>query len=328
MTEVKAVRIREAGGPEVLELATLDVRDPGPHEVRVKVAAAGVNRADVMQRKGFYPAPDGAPPDVPGLEIAGTVESVGAGVRAFEVGQPVMTIVGGGGLAELAVVHERELLSAPEGLSLTDAAALPEVYLTAYDALFLQGGAALGQTVLVHAVASGVGTAALQLLRHAGCRVVGTSRSEDKLARCRELGLAHAIDTSDGLFAEKLAALAPAGADLVLDTVGAKYANEDLRALRPKGTIVTIGLVGGRKGEVDLGLLLRKRATWIGTVLRTRPLEEKATLIQRFAREVLPLLEDGTLKPVVDAVLPMAEAAEAHRRMEANATFGKLVLAW
>ncbi|MEM1418811.1 MAG: NAD(P)H-quinone oxidoreductase [Myxococcota bacterium] len=328
MTEARAIRIREAGGPEVLELGTLEVREPGPGEVRVKVAAAGVNRADVMQRKGFYPAPPGAPADVPGLEIAGTVESVGADVRGFEVGQAVMTIVGGGGLAELAVVHERELLRVPEGMNLTDAAAIPEVYLTAYDALFLQGGANLGQTVLVHAVASGVGTAALQLLRQAGCTVVGTSRKEAKLARCRELGLVHAIDTSDGVFAEKLMAMAPAGADLILDTIGAKYANEDLRALRPKGTIVTIGLVGGRKGEVDLGLLLRRRATWIGTVLRARPLEEKATLIQRFARDVLPRVADGTLRPVVDAVLPMADAAEAHRRMEANETFGKLILAW
>ena len=328
MTQAKAIRIREAGGPEVLELGAFDVREPGPGEVRVQVAAAGVNRADVMQRKGLYPAPPGAPADVPGLEIAGTVESVGEGVRSFVAGQPVMTIVGGGGLAELAVVHERELLPVPEGMRLTDAAALPEVYLTAYDALFLQGGAGLGQTVLVHAIASGVGTAALQLLRHAGCRVVGTSRQEAKLERCRELGLAHAIETSDGAFAKKLADITPAGADLVLDTVGAKYANEDLRALRPKGTIVTIGRVGGRKGEVDLGLLLRKRATWIGTVLRARPLEEKATLIQRFAQDVLPLFADGTLKPVIDAVLPMTDAAEAHRRMEANATFGKLVLAW
>jgi NADPH2:quinone reductase len=324
--EARCVRIREPGGPEVLELGTTEVRDPGPGEVRVAVAAAGLNRADTLQRRGFYPAPKGFPDDVPGLELAGRVEALGDGVQGFAVGDPVMAIIGGGGMATHAVVHSRELLPVPGELSLEQAAAIPEVFLTAFDALFAQGNLRMGETVLLHAVASGVGTAALQLAQTAGARVVGTSRSAAKLERCAELGLVHAIDTADGSFAEKAQELG--GAHLIVDTIGAKYLSENLKALALRGRIVVLGLMGGVKGEMPLGLLLKKRAQLVGSTLRARPLEEKAALAQRFIGEVLPLFFEGRLKPVIDDVLPMSEVGEAHARMERNETFGKLVLRW
>ncbi|MBO6933719.1 MAG: NAD(P)H-quinone oxidoreductase [Deltaproteobacteria bacterium] len=324
--EARCVRIRESGGPEVLELSTTEVRDPGPGEVRVAVAAAGLNRADTLQRRGFYPAPKGFPDDIPGLELAGTVESLGEGVSGFAVGDPVMAIIGGGGMATHAVVHSRELLPVPTGLSLEEAAAIPEVFLTAFDALFAQGDLRMGETVVLHAVASGVGTAALQLAANAGARVIGTSRSADKLERCKELGLAHAVDTSDGTFADPVQQLG--GADLIVDTIGAKYLAENLKALALRGRVVVLGLMGGVKGEMPLGLLLGKRARITGSTLRARPLEEKAALAQRFIREALPHFADGRLKPVIDAILPMSEVGEAHARMERNETFGKLVLSW
>jgi len=324
--EARCVRIRESGGPEVLELGTVEVRDPGPGEVRLAVAAAGLNRADTLQRRGFYPAPKGFPADVPGLELAGRVEALGPGVEGFAVGDPVMAIIGGGGMATHAVVHGRELLPVPGELSLEEAAAIPEVFLTAFDALFAQGNLRMGETVLLHAVASGVGTAALQLARNAGARVVGTSRSPEKLERCAELGLEHSIDTADGTFAEAVQALG--GADLIVDTIGAKYLKENLKALSLLGRVVVLGLMGGVKGEMPLGLLLQKRATMVGSTLRARPLEEKAALAQRFIQQVLPHFAEGRLKPVIDAVLPMSEVGEAHARMERNETFGKLVLRW
>jgi NADPH:quinone reductase-like Zn-dependent oxidoreductase len=211
-------------------------------------------------------------------------------------------------------------------MSLEEAAAIPEVFLTAFDALFAQGELVLGETLLLHAVASGVGTAALQLGNAAGARVVGTSRSAEKLARCRELGLEHPVDTSDGTFADALRELG--GADLIIDTIGAKYLKENLKALALRGRIVILGLMGGVTGEMPLGLLLKKRGRIVGSTLRARPLEEKAALTQRFVREALPLFATGRLKPVVDAVLPMAEVGAAHERMERNETFGKLVLRW
>ncbi|MEM9069353.1 MAG: NAD(P)H-quinone oxidoreductase [Myxococcota bacterium] len=328
MIESRAVVITKPGGPEVLEVQTRSVRDPGPGEVRVAIEAAGLNRADTLQRRGAYPAPPGAPADVPGLEFAGRIESLGAPILGdWKVGDPVMGIVGGGGMGQHVVLHERELLRVPEGMSLTDAAAIPEVFLTAYDALFLQAELAMGEVALVHAIASGIGTAALQLNAAAGVTTIGTSRSEAKLARCAELGLEHAVHTADGLFAAKVQEIA-GGAQVVLDTVGAKYLNENLKALRLQGRMVTIGLVGGIKAEANLALILRKRLCWRGSVLRARPLEEKAALIQRFSTEILPLFAAGRLRPVIDEVLPMKDASEAHARMDASETFGKLVLSW
>jgi NADPH2:quinone reductase len=326
----RAVKLRGAGGVEVLELGELAVRGPGAGEVRVAIAAAGLNRADLLQRRGVYPAPPGAPPDVPGLEYAGTVEVIGPAVTAFAVGDRVMAIAGGGAMATHIVAHERELVRVPDKMSLEDAAAVPEVFFTSYDALFRQAALALGETLLIHAAGSGIGTAAIQLAGCAGARPIGTARSQAKLDRCAELGLADGIVVADDkAFAAKLAALTGGrGADVILDGVGGAYLEENLRALALRGRLVVIGMMGGTGGTMPLGLLLNKRARIFGTVLRSRPLEEKAALAQEFAARVIPLFEIGALRPVVDAVLPMTEIAEAHRRMEQNENVGKIVLRW
>ena len=322
MIDARAVKISEPGGPEVLAIAPHQVRAPGAGELLVEVAAAGLNRADTLQRRGFYPAPAGAPADVPGLEYAGTVAATGPGVLDLSVGDRVMGIVAGGAMSTHVVVHEREAIPAPEGLSLHEAAAIPEVFLTAFDAVHLQAGLRMGETLLVHAIGSGIGTAALQLANAAGAAVIGTSRTPEKLERAAGLGLERGILVVDGRFAEQVSA------DLILDTVGGAYLNENLKALKPRGRMITIGLMGGRAAEASLGLLLRKRLTLIGTVLRSRPLEEKGQLVQAFIKQVLPGFAAGRFRPVIDEVLPMSEIAQAHRRMDASETFGKLVLRW
>lgn len=327
--QARAVVIEGKGDVDVLRLGSLEVRDPGPGEVLVEVAAAGVNRADTLQRRGFYPAPPGAPAQVPGLEYAGTVAQVGAGVSALRVGDRVMGIVAGGGMATHVVVHEREALRVPGGLDLQQAAAIPEVFLTAYDALFAQAGVGMGQDVLIHAVGSGVGTAALQLVRASGARAIGTSRSAGKLERCREFGLQDGLLIADKRFsAQVLERTGGRGVDVILDSIGAAYLGENLASLALRGKLVVIGLMAGATGELALSTLLSKRLQLLGSVLRSRPLEEKAALAQAFSRDVLPLFERGLLSPVIDAVLPMADIAQAHRRMEANDSFGKLVMTW
>ncbi len=327
MPRARAVVITESGGPEVLSLGETDVRDPGPHELLVRVHAAGLNRADTLQRRGFYPAPKGAPADVPGLEYAGTVEATGRAVSRFSVGDEVMGIAAGGAMATHLVTHEREAIPVPKGMDLTVAGGVPEVWLTAYDALFRQADVGLGSRVLIHAVASGVGTAAVQLVKRAGAVALGTSRSAAKLERMAALGLDHGVHAAKGEFAAAVRD-AVGGVDVILDTVGGAYLGENVAALAPGGTMVVIGLMGGVKGELPLGVLLGKRLSIIGSVLRARPLEEKAALSQAFTRAVLPSLTDGTLRPVIDTVMPMSEVAEAHRRMDANETFGKIVLTW
>jgi NADPH:quinone reductase len=324
MIEAKAVRIVGKGDVDALQLGSISVAEPGPSELLVRVAAAGLNRADTLQRKGFYPAPKGVIADVPGLEYAGVVERVGERVQDFAVGDPVMGIVGGGAMASHLVVHEREAVRVPSGMPLEEAAAIPEVFMTAYDAVFGQAGLRIGEVLLVHAVGSGVGTAALQLGLAAGARVFGTSRTEDKLTRCRALGLQHALLVKDKTFAKELGQ----GADVILDSVGAAYLGENINALATSGRIVVVGLLGGATGELPLGALLAKRGRVMGTVLRSRALEEKASLARAFTREVLPLFEQGKLKPIVDSVLPMSEIKTAHQRMEKNDSFGKIVLRW
>ncbi len=324
----RAVRIEGKGGPEVLRLGEIDVRAPGPGEARVRVRAAGLNRADCLQRKGVYPAPPGVVPDVPGLEFAGEVESVGDGVRDVAVGDRVMGISAGAAQAEYLVAHARELLPVPAGISLEDAGAIPEVFLTAYDAMVLQAGLSAGDRVLVHAAASGVGTAAVQIARALHAFSIGTSRSASKLEAVRELGMDVGVETSSGSFRDGVKAAAPAGVDVVLDTIGAKYLAENLKVLAPGGRIVTIGLLGGAKAELPLGLLVSKRARLMGSVLRARPLEEKIQLARAARRALLPLFESGALRPVVEGVVPMADVADAHARMEAASFVGKLVLTW
>ena len=327
MTEMRAVVIREPGPPEVLRLGSEPVPEPGRHEIRVRVHAAGVNRADLLQRRGRYPAPAGWPRSIPGLEYAGEVESPGTAVSGWRPGDRVMGLVGGGAYAEYIVTSEREALPIPPALSYEEAAAIPEVFITAHDALFSQLGLGLGERLLIHAVGSGVGTAALQLACTAGATVIGTSRSGWKLERAVELGLDVAIDTSKVDFAEALAKESDAaGIDVLLDLVGGPYLEGNLAALAPKGRMIVVGLTAGRKAEIDLGALLSKRLHVRGTSLRSRPLEEKIAAAQAFQREVIPLLRAGRVRPIVDEVYSLEDAAEAHRRMEANANFGKLVL--
>jgi NADPH2:quinone reductase len=331
MPIARAVKIRGAGGPDVLHIEDIEVRDPGPHEVLIEVAAAGLNRADTLQRRGMYPAPPGAPPDVPGLEYAGTVAALGPGVTATRVGAQVMGIVGGGGMATHLVVHEREVVPVPQRMDLQIAAAIPEVFFTAYDALFTQGRLTMGEFVLVHAVGSGVGTAAAQLVYLAGSRVIGTSRTRDKIDRCEELDiwLDHRLVVENGRFsAAVLEITGGTGVQLVLDMVGAAYLEENVRSLATRGRMVMLGLMGGVAAPMPLGLLLNKRLTVTGSVLRARPLEEKIALAQEFTARVLPLFEQNRLRPVIGDVLPMSEIAAAHERMEKNETFGKIVLRW
>lgn len=324
---MQTIVIARPGGPDVLELRDVPEPMPGPGQVRVRVEAAGVNRADVLQRLGRYPPPEGWPEDVPGLEYAGVVDGVGPGVERWSDGQRVMGLVGGGAYAEYVVVDERQPIPVPERLGATEAAAVPEVFLTAYDALFARLRARPGQTLLIHAVGSGVGTAALQLAKRSALTVIGTSRSAWKLERAAELGLDEGVDASGGGWADEvLRRTAGRGVDLVLDLVGAAYLAGNLRCLTTLGRHVVVGLPSGRAAELDLGTLLGKRLTLVGTALRSRSDDEKAVLVTEFARDVLPLLADGRARPIVHEVLPLERAADAHRLLEADATFGKVVL--
>ena len=328
MPKAKAIRIREPGGPEVLEVGEIEVPEPGPSEVLVEVAAAGLNRADCLQRRGFYPAPPGVPADVPGLEFAGVVESVGGSVSEWKPGDRVMGIVAGGAMAVRVRTEAAELMPVPKELSLEEAAAVPEVFLTAYDAIVLQGGLQAGQTVLVHAIASGIGTAAIQIATVLGATSVGTSRTAHKLPRCTDLGLTHAVLVEEGEFADTVLAAVPKGANVILDTVGAAYLAQNVKVIAKKGHIIVIGLMGGVKGELNLGALLAKRASIHGSVLRSRSAAEKAELTKSFTDEMLNRFATGELKPIIDDVLPMTDIQAAHQRMDANETFGKLLLTW
>jgi NADPH2:quinone reductase len=323
---MKAIVITRFGGPEVLEWRDVPTPMPGRGEIRVRVRATAVNRADLVQRQGHYAAPPDVPADIPGLELAGEVDALGEGVTEWTVGDAAFGIIGGGAYAEYVVAHARTLARVPAGVSFTDAAAIPEAFITAWDAMVSQAGLAAGETVLVHAAGSGVGTAAVQIARAIGARALGTARTAAKLTRAQELGLDAAVTAEDGAFAERVKALAPAGVDVVLDLVGGAYVSESLKCLAPRGRIVVVGLMAGRTAELDLSTLLFKRARLFGTVLRSRPLEEKIAVNQAFAHHVVPLVARGTLRPVVERVMRLEQAAEAHARMESNEGFGKIVL--
>ncbi len=322
---MKAIIIREEGGPEVLQIAERDDLSPGPEELLIENKATALNRADLLQRMGRYPAPPGSPQDIPGLEFAGEVKAVGERVQLFKPGDRVMGLLGGGGYASQVVTHERLVLAIPENLSFVEAVAIPEAFLTAWDAL-LQGEAKMGQWVLIHAVASGVGSAALQLANALGLKVIGTSRTEEKLKALTSLGLEHGILTSDEKWEEEILELIPDGVHLVLDFVGANFLKQNFKALRPKGTMVHIGAMGGMKAEVNLGVLLSKRIRMQGTVLRARPIEEKIHLTRSFEQGALPLFREGKLRPVLDRTFGATEIAEAHRYMEQNKNIGKIVV--
>jgi putative PIG3 family NAD(P)H quinone oxidoreductase len=325
---MKALVMRGPGGPEVLELRDVPRPDPGPGEVRVRVASSGLNRADLLQRMGRYPAPPGSPPDILGLELAGTVDALGAGVRDLAVGDPVMGILGGGGYAEYALSPSETLVPAPPGMSLITAGAIPEVFMTAFDAAFVQEGLGAGETLLIHAVGSGVGTAAVQLARRAGVTAIGTSRTQNKLERARALGLRHGVLADEGWPDRVLELTSGRGVDVILDLVGGPYLAGNQRVIAERGRHIVVGVPGGSDATFSLRALMGRRASIRGTVLRARPVAEKRDLATAFARQVLPGFSSGELAPVIERVFPANEAAEAHGLMESNRTFGKILLAW
>jgi putative PIG3 family NAD(P)H quinone oxidoreductase len=324
---MRAVVITRPGGPEVLELR--EVADPsfGPEELLVRVRATALNRADLLQRRGHYPAPPDAPADIPGLEFAGEVDSCGSRVRAFRSGDRVMGILGGGGYAEKTVLHHRLCMRVPPAMNWAQAAAIPEAFLTAYDALHIRAGLAAGEVLLVQTAASGIGTAALQLGTVAGASVIGLSRTAEKRAKLARAGFAQVLDPSDAATAEQVIHLAGgAGVDVVLDTVGAAAWPLHVRVLRQRGRIVILGLLGGARCEIDLAWLMRKRATLTGTVLRSRSLEQKIALAREFSRRVLPMFASGRLRPWIDRSFPLHAVQEAHAVLERNENLGKVVL--
>jgi putative PIG3 family NAD(P)H quinone oxidoreductase len=312
----------------VLEVREVPDPEPASDEVVVGVRAVGVNRADLLQRLGRYPAPEGYPPDIPGLEVAGVVETVGADVRDRGPGDRVMGVVAGGGYAERVAVPSDTLVPVPDALDLVSAAAVPEVFMTAFDAVFLQEGLRAGETLLVHAVGSGVGTAAVQLARRAGARSVGTSRTPEKLERARELGLDVAVVADEGWPDTVLDATDGEGADVILDLVGGPYLAGNQRVLASRGRHIVVGVTGGATAEIDLRRLMGRRGSIRGTVLRARSVAEKALLARAFESQVLPGFADDTLAPVVDRTFPAADAGDAHRYMESNRSFGKILLTW
>ena len=322
---MRAVVVTEYGGPEVLTVTEVPDPTPGPDEVLVRVSHTAVNRADTLQRQGGYPDPHRREHEILGLEFAGTVEAVGSRVGLWQVGDRVMGIEAGACYAELVVTHERQALPVPGGIDLADAAAIPEVFLTAWDALVVQGGLTSGRWALVHAGASGVGSAAIQIAKAIGSRIAVTC-SSGKMDACRQLGADVVLERSPADWAAELKDAVPGGVDVVLDVVGGEEVNRNLASVRPQGTIVQVGLMGGGRTEVNLGLLLVKRVHWIGTTLRARPIEQKVALSQRFVAEVLPLFDAGVLRPVIDTRFALDDIADAHRHMEADANIGKILV--
>jgi len=322
---MRAVVLPEYGEPDVLVLDEVPDPIPGPDEILVDVVSTALNRADLLQRRGLYPGPK-MDREIPGLEFSGRVAALGAAVTAWSVGDEVMGIVGGGSYAERLVTHERQVLPVPAAVGLADAAALPEVFLTAYDALVVQGGLTSGRWALVHAGASGVGTAGIQIAKAIGARIAVTA-SAAKTDRCRQLGADVAIDYRSQRFADVVAeATAGHGVDVVLDVIGGEYTIDNIKSLRVGGRLIQVGVMGQQTVELPLGLLLPKRASIIGTVLRARPIEEKIALNQLFAAEMMPLFDTGALQPVIDSRFGLADIAEAHRYMESNANVGKILI--
>ena len=323
---MRAVVLTSHGGPEVLGISTVSDPVPAPDEILVSVAATALNRADILQRKGFYPNPFPTEHDIPGMEFSGTVAKVGERVSSWRVGDQVMGIVAGGAYAEKLVIHERQAMRIPRGMDLVDAAAIPEVFITAWDALVLQGGLTPGRWALVHAIASGVGTASVQICQAIRARVIGTCSSA-KVEQVRALGADVVVDyTQEDFVGRAREVTAGRGVDVVLDAVGGDYLDRNVAALAVQGRIVQIGVMAGGAGSFNLGALLPKRAALIGTVLRARPLEEKIAISRRFAQEILPLFDTGALRPVVDRRFTLEEIAEAHAYLETNANVGKVVV--
>lgn len=323
---MKAITIPQPGDPSALVLADVDAPEPRPGEVRLRVVAAGVNRADLMQRMGFYPPPPGAP-EFPGLEVSGIIDAVGPQVEGWAVGDEVCALLAGGGYAEQVCVPAGQVLPVPGGVSLEDAAALPEVVSTVWSNVFMTANLLPGQTFLVHGGSSGIGTMAIQLAREVGAHVAVTAGSADKLEVCRELGAEILVNYKDQDFVSEVkAATGGSGADVILDNMGAAYLDRNVDALAVNGRLVVIGLQGGTKAELNLGQLLAKRAAVIATSLRARPAAEKATIVAAVREHVWPLIESGRVKPVIHSRHALAQAADAHRELEASGHIGKILL--
>jgi putative PIG3 family NAD(P)H quinone oxidoreductase len=327
---MKAITITSFGGVEGLEIREVpDPPQPSADRVLVRVRAAGLNRADILQRLGRYPAPPGYPQEIPGLEFAGEVAKVGSEARTWKAGDRVFGITGGGAQAQYVSVPESHLARIPPNLDWAEAASLPEVFMTAHDALFTQCRLQMGERVLIHAAGSGVGTAASQMVRAAGAIAFGTSRTAGKLARAKEFGISESVTVKDdpAIFVEAVKKWTnDTGADVVLDLVGAAYLKANLDSLAQQGRLIFVGTTSGAKAEIDYSVVMRKRLKLMGTSLRTRSVEQKATATRLFAQHVVPLLASGAVLPVLDQVFSMGEIRAAHQRIESNETFGKVVL--
>lgn len=323
---MRAITIPEPGEADALVIDDVPAPEAGPGEVLVEVVAAGVNRADVMQRKGFYPTPPGES-ELPGLEVSGRISALGPDVSGWAVGDEVCALLAGGGYAETVAVPVGQLLPVPDGVDLADAAALPEVACTVWSNLVMEAGLTRDETVLLHGGSSGIGTMAIQLARELGCRIAVTAGSTEKLSACEELGAQVLVNYREDDFVEAVKeATDGRGADVILDVVGAKYLPRNVKALAPDGRLVVIGLLGGRTGELDLGALLRKRGRVIATSLRSRSLEDKAQIVAQVREHVWPMIAAGRVRPLIQSRHPLADAAEAHREMEASGHIGKILL--
>ena len=322
---MRAVVLESYGEPDVLTIREVPDPEPGPEEVLVEVVATALNRADLLQRRGFYPGPP-MTHEIPGMELSGRVVGLGDRVTRWQVGDAVMGIVGGGAYAERIAVHERQLLAVPASVPLADAAAIPEVWITAFDALVAQGGLTSGRTALIHAGGSGVGTAGIQIANAIGARAIVTA-SAGKVERCLELGAAVAVDYAvDDFVAATMALTDGVGADVILDVIGGDYVERNIDAVAVGGRIIQVGVMGGGMIQVNVAKLLPKRASLIGTVLRGRPIDEKIAITQRFGAEILPLFDRGRVAPVIDRRFVLDDIALAHAAMEANENVGKIVI--
>jgi putative PIG3 family NAD(P)H quinone oxidoreductase len=323
---MKAIVFDTPGAEDVLKLGDAPTPPLGPEEIRIRVRATAVNRADLLQRQGMYPPPPGASPII-GLECAGEVAEVGAGVSGWRAGERVMALLPGGGYAEEAVVHYGSVMRVPDALSIEEAGAFPEVFLTAFSNLFMLGEIKAGGAALIHGGGSGVGTASITLLHEAGVQVIVTAGSDEKCQRCRAHGADVAINYREGDFAPKVReATDGRGVDVILDSIGGKYFAANLDCLATDGHLVIIGLIGGAKAEINLAALLLRRQRVIGSGLRTRSVADKAQIVARFIERFGAALAAGRIKPVIDRVLPLAQAAEAHRVVQSSVHFGKVVL--
>jgi len=326
---MNAVVISQYGGPEVLRLEEVPTPQPGPHEILVRVVASALNRADILQREGKYPPPPGAHTMIPGMEFAGEVSALGSETKKWKPGQRVFGLVAAGAHAEFLVTHQEAVAEIPSHMSWSEAAAIPEAYITAHDALWRQAALRAGESVLIHAVGSGVGLAAVDLVRAKGAIPYGTSRTADKLERACKLGMEDGIAVGNDLRAmvERVKQWTHGrGVDVVLDLTGGPYVGASIEASALKARLMLVVTVAGGKAEIPLGIVLSKRLKLIGTVMRSRSLEEKIEATRAFANEVVPLFAAGKLRPVIDSEFPLSEIQAAHRKMGSNETFGKIVL--